>query len=46
MLGVLAVLFWEDWRLGVALGVFVFATLFALNKMRSMLPACTTVIRT
>jgi ATP-binding cassette subfamily B protein len=36
MLGVLVVLFWEDWRLGVALGVFVLATLFALNKMRSM----------
>jgi ABC-type multidrug transport system fused ATPase/permease subunit len=36
MIGVLIVLFWEDWRLGAALGVFVLATLFALNKMRSM----------
>jgi ABC-type multidrug transport system fused ATPase/permease subunit len=42
MVGVLVVLFFEDWRLGVMLGVFVLSIIFALNKVRSMaIPAMT-----
>ena len=42
MFGVLIVLFFEDWRLGAALGVFVLITVFAMNKIRAMaIPAMT-----
>ncbi|MDQ3928720.1 MAG: ABC transporter ATP-binding protein/permease, partial [Chloroflexota bacterium] len=35
MLGVLVVLFFQDWRVGVALGVFVALMLFAMLRMNS-----------
>lgn len=36
VVGVLGVLFYEDWRIGLAFTVFAFVTLYILQKMRSI----------
>lgn len=36
IMGVLAVLFYEDWRIGLSFAIFAFATLWILKTMRSI----------
>lgn len=36
LVGILGVLFWEDWRIGLSFMVFAVLTLFILNKLRSI----------
>lgn len=36
LIGVLVVLYWEDWRIGLAFTAFALITLFILNKLRSI----------
>jgi ATP-binding cassette subfamily B protein len=36
LIGILVMLFLEDWRVGIALTLFVSITLFALNRVRSL----------